>query len=115
LGEVLGLVFPDRGAEALAISADFLSRHPIYHDVLDGQAFVVITDDSGANRVYESEGHSFTSWDGASAIVDSEGGRWTLDETRLQAEDGRVLKRLPAYRAFWFGWVSVFQDTRLVK
>jgi hypothetical protein len=39
---------------------------------------------------------------------------WTLSEDKLQAADGRTLNRLPAYRAFWFGWYSAYPRTRLV-
>ena len=37
-----------------------------------------------------------------------------LDEAQLKATDGRVLHRLPAHRAFWFGWFSAYSHTRLV-
>jgi len=31
------------------------------------------------------------------------------------ASNGDELKRLPAHRAFWFGWHSAFPETRLIK
>ena len=40
---------------------------------------------------------------------------WTMDEHALTAGDGRVLRRLPAQRAFWFGWYAAFPHTRLVR
>ena len=30
------------------------------------------------------------------------------------APSGRKLRRLPAHRAFWFGWHAAYPDTRLV-
>jgi hypothetical protein len=40
---------------------------------------------------------------------------WKVGEDALNGPGGRTLKRLPAHRAFWFGWYSAFPDTRLVK
>jgi hypothetical protein len=39
-----------------------------------------------------------------------------MDEDALRAEDGDppLLARLPARRAFWFGWFAQFPDTELV-
>ena len=103
---------PDR---PLAIAADFLAANPVHHDAIEGLAFVVLTDPSGANRAYASEDVKFTDYDGNRSVVDSSGGRWTLDEHALTGEDGRVLRRIPAQRAFWFGWHAAFPHTRLVR
>ena len=113
--EVLALrfdVFPD---EQLAISAEFLNEQPVYHDRIDGQEFVVLTDPSGANRVYETKGRHFQSWDGLDKVIDSDGGAWKLTESELRHPGGESLARLPAHRAFWFGWYSAYPQTRLVK
>ena len=40
---------------------------------------------------------------------------WTLSEAFLRSSDGRQLRRLPAHRAFWFGWYSGHPDTALVQ
>ena len=37
-----------------------------------------------------------------------------MTEDALVSEDVR-LERVPAYRAFWFGWVAQFPDTKLIK
>ncbi|MGH8732899.1 MAG: DUF3179 domain-containing protein, partial [Burkholderiales bacterium] len=110
--EVLALRF---GESPLAISADFLRTSRVYHDRLGRQEFVVLTDASGANRVYESAGIEFVAWDGEAAARDGSGRTWKVAEDRLTAPDGRTLKRLPAHRAFWFGWYAAYPDTRLVK
>jgi hypothetical protein len=38
-----------------------------------------------------------------------------MDEGQLTAPNGDSLKRLPAHRAFWFGWHAAFPQTQLVK
>ena len=113
--EVLALRSNRKQAEQLAISADFLAANRVYQDRLGGQSFVVLTDRSGANRVYESAALQFVSWDGDSAVRDSAGRTWKLTEDSLTGADGATLKRLPAHRAFWFGWYAAYPRTRLVK
>jgi hypothetical protein len=112
--EVLALLFSSQPDQPLAIAAEYLGRHPVYHDTIGASAFVVLTDSSGANRVYQSGGVTFSSWDGDRSVTDRQGMSWTLSEDKLQAADGRTLNRLPAYRAFWFGWYSAYPHTRLV-
>ncbi|MGI9305345.1 MAG: DUF3179 domain-containing (seleno)protein, partial [Gammaproteobacteria bacterium] len=112
--EVLALWFPAVSDETVAIAADYLAENPVYHDRIGERQFVVLTDSSGANRVYETGGVQFKQYDGDAKVVDSEGGAWMLSEQELAAADDRVLSRLPAHRAFWFGWYSAFNRTRLV-
>ena len=113
--EVLALVFPEAPRETLAIYQGFLVENPLYADKLGELEFVVLTDASGANRVYATEGIRFESWDQKSGVVDSEGESWALTESALEAPDGRTLARLPSQRAFWFGWLASYPQTRLVK
>lgn len=113
--EVLGLVFPQYPDKPLAISASYLVQHTVYHDRVEDLQFVVLTDQSGANRVYETAGLRFRHWDLQRIAVDEKGRHWTLSESRLQSTDGGTLHRLPAYRAFWFGWYSAYSHTRLVR
>ena len=103
---------PDR---PLAISADFLAANPVHHDAIEDTALVVLTDPSGANRAYASEDVTFTGYDGDRSAEDRSGATWTMDEHALTAADGRVLHRIPAQRAFWFGWYAAFPHTRLVQ
>ncbi len=110
--EVLALRSP---TEQLAIAAQFLTANRVYHDRLGRQAFVVFTDTSGANRVYETGNVRFESWDGDDVVRDSAGRSWKLSEDRLVGPGGRTLKRLPAHRAFWFGWYAAYPNTRLVR
>jgi hypothetical protein len=112
--EVLGLVFPQYPDQPLAIAADYLAQHTVYHDQVGELRFVVVTDTSGANRVYEARDLRFVTWDGAATLLDEDGNAWQLTEAQLRREDGQVLHRLPAHRAFWFGWYSAYSHTRLV-
>jgi hypothetical protein len=75
----------------------------------------VLTDASGANRVYESRDITFTRWDQAAAAFDNRGGAWQMDESQLTGPNGETLLRWPAHRAFWFGWRAAFPQTRLIK
>ncbi|UTW54935.1 DUF3179 domain-containing protein [Kordiimonas sp. SCSIO 12610] len=113
--EVLALRFQSAPEDQLAIDTEFLNRHPIYSDQVGFQKLVVLTDDSGANRVYDPEGVEFASYDRASTLKDKKGGTWRLTEEALIAGDGRKLNRLPYHRAFWFGWHATYPKTRLVK
>ena len=113
--EVLALRTSRSPADQLAISAGFLGANRVYHDRIGSQPLVVLTDASGANRVYESGSVRFTGWDGESAVRDSTGRTWKMTEDGLSGPQGASFKRLPAHRAFWFGWYAAYPATRLVK
>jgi hypothetical protein len=113
--EVLALTFPERSEETLAISAAFLNKNRIYADSVADLSFVVLTDESGASRVYETQGRVFKRWDSVQIATDRNGVKWTLHEDRLESAAGDRLARLPAHRAFWFGWYAAYPDTRLVR
>ena len=113
--EVLALTFPEHSEETLAISAAFLNKNRIYTDRIGDLSFVVLTDESGANRIYETQGQVFERWDSTQGAADQSGVKWTLHEDRLESSAGDRLVRLPAHRAFWFGWYSAYPDTRLVR
>ncbi len=113
--EVLALRSAAGPAEQLAISADFLMKHPIHDDRLAGLNVVVLTDSSGANRVYQRGKAKLVSYDRDRLARDQSGGIWRLEEDRLVGPNGQSMKRLPAHRAFWFGWYSAHPQTRLIK
>ena len=119
--EVLGLVFDEASGEALAIEVAYLLERPVYQGELSSRKFVVLTDASGAARVYEASDHRFEAWDGNRTVRDSAGGAWRVLEDRLQFDSGsendpgRTLRRLPQHRAFWFGWHAAFPKTALVR
>ena len=93
---------------------DFNSTHPVYHSQIEKLAFVILTDHSGANRVYKTNGKSFVLYDGDMTVIDDDGVHWQQNEKALVSDSGEVLKRLPAHRAFWFGWYPANNDTRLI-
>ncbi len=113
--EVLALRFADVPGEQLAIAADFLATHPVHHDRIGRREFVVLTDAGGANRVYEATAVRIAHWNGDDAARDAQGGDWKVEEGQLSGPKGQTLQRLPAHRAFWFGWYAAYPNTRLVK
>jgi hypothetical protein len=110
--EVLALRYD---GEPVAIAADFLRRTPVFQGRAGATDFVVFTDPSGANRVYDASGSRFLSWDGRGRAVSGDGREWTLSESALIAVDGTRKDRLAAHRAFWFGWYAQFPETRLIQ
>ncbi len=100
----------------LAVSADYLMNHKVYQNEVGNIEFVILTDASGANRVYETKGETFFWWDEQGQLFDQQQQRWIVTEQHLIAPDGmRSLQRVPAHRAFWFGWHSQFPQTQLIK
>ena len=92
----------------------FLIKNRIYHDKIGETAFVVLTDDSGGNRVFESKENTFTQLSEQS-LQDRQGNSWKITEEKLIAADGTMLNRLPYHRIFWFAWFNTYEGTRLVK
>jgi hypothetical protein len=101
--------------EPLAIAADFLLAKRVFHERIGAQDLVVLTDPSGANRAYASGPWRFVEWQGEDRVRDTQGGTWRVDEGSLRGPLGQTLARLPAHRAFWFGWYAAYPGTRLVK
>ncbi len=99
----------------IAISTKFLQAQPVYHDTVNQQRFVVVTDLSGANRVYAAGNVTFMN-NKEYALIDNAGQTWTMTEASLiNTSTHTTLARLPAHRAFWFGWYAVHPDTRLIQ
>ena len=117
--EILALRPQEVGDENLAIAADFLAAHPVYHTRMGklnmALNMVILTDASGANRVYESKEINFVSWDKTKTALDSAGKPWKVEEAQMTGPKGEILKRVSAHRAFWFGWYAAFPDTKLIK
>ena len=112
--DVLGLIFVEYADMPFAISSAYLSGNPIYQNKIGEKEFVVFTDKSGASRVYESKGKKFTDWDKLYSVKDSKNTKWILSESKIESSDGDTLYRLPAHRAFWFGWYSAYPNTKLI-
>lgn len=103
-------------ASALAVDAAFLARNPVWHRDFAGKRLVVLTSPAGANRVYEAGGTDFARLLDNGRVEDSSGTVWIIGEDVLVREDGSgaPLPRVPAFRAFWFGWYAQYPETELV-
>ncbi len=112
--EVLAVVLPEYRDKPVALASAFLKKNPLHREQIGKVAFVVLTDKSGAHRVYRTGEIQLKKWDRKGQAIDTEGGRWSLQEDALIAADGRRLERIPAHRAFWFGWSAAWPQTRLV-
>lgn len=113
--EVLVVRVESAPEETLALPGAFLYRNPVYYTKVGGVELVVLTDAAGANRVYETGGRRFRSWDRQTTAVDEQGKTWRLTESALRTDDGLVLRRLPAHRVWWHAWAAHYPETRLVK
>ena len=102
--------------QALAISADLLRKRSVYSLEAAGRRLVVVTSANGANRMYDVGDVRFAE-PARGAIRDAGGGLWHPTEEALVEEGGagRKLQRVPANRAFWFGWQAQFPDTLLLR
>lgn len=113
--EILALRFFAAPGQQLAIDTGYLNKNPVFHNQIGQQKFVVLTDKTGANRVYDPGHIIFTQYDGLDTATDSSGKQWRISEQSLVSKDGQVLNRLPYHRAFWFGWHAAYPETRLIK
>ncbi len=112
--EVLALRFRGPG-QPTAISTDFLKANPVYRGRTQNQDFVVLTDETGANRVYDPKGVTLVRFDGGDTAQARDGSTWRVTEAKLIGPDGEELPRLPYHRAFWFGWHASYPNSELVK
>lgn len=115
--EVLAMLLsPAAGGEeeALAVSARFLRKNPVFRMEVAGQSLTIVTTPAGANRVFDTGSHRFERSPENDRVVDDGGRVWEVTEDALVSGDDRF-ERVPAYRAFWFGWFAQFPETRLIK
>jgi len=116
--EVVVILFdnPAGGARhPVALSVDFLEDRPVFQAEAAGQPFVVVTTPDGANRVYRADAVQFDRRLDDARLVDEDGRMWRVTEDGLvaAADASARLARLPANRAFWFGWYAQFPQTEL--
>lgn len=100
----------------IAIEARFLRDRPVFSFEVSGQRFVVLTSPAGANRVYRTP-VDFPAQAAGGTVRDAAGRDWRATEEALVPADGLSdrLPRVPARRAFWFGWFAQYPDTMLIK
>ena len=109
---------PDSGRRLpLAITASYLAANRVFHHRFAGRNLVVVTSEAGANRVYDAGDTRFVQPAGASEVADDAGRVWRVTEAALvlAADAGVRRARLPAQRAFWFGWYAQFPATELIR
>lgn len=108
---------PETPRRPLALWAEFLKRNPIYQLTFAGQDLVIVTTGAGANRVYAAPpGTRFIRQRPEGRLQDAQGRGWRVTEDGLISEvGGERSPRVPARRAFWFGWYAQFPDTALVR
>jgi hypothetical protein len=121
--EVLAILLRPKGSSAdskrrpMALSAKFLEKNRVHHLSFAGHDLVVITSKEGANRVYDAAGYRFVRHLNNGTLQDSDGTSWMVTEDALVSggDSSNLVPRVPARRAFWFGWYAQFPDTELVK
>lgn len=103
------------GALPVAIAVERLLRQPVFSFEAAGRGFVVITSTGGSNLLFERRSHTFPGRAPDGSLRDAAGGRWRVGADGLVSEAGERLARIPAHRAFWFGWVAQYPRTELYK
>ena len=104
--------FPE---EIVAISTRFLNKNRIFHTTIGDKNLIVLTDKSGANRVFNANETQFKKLKSSDKVEDDSGKLWTIQENKLEATDGTVYERIHTFNAFWFGWQAAYPDTKLIK
>ena len=114
LGILLSPALREGEEESLAVSARFLQKNPVFRTELAGRKLTILTTPAGANRAFGTGDRRFERLLEDDQAVDDSGRTWKVTEDALVSEDVR-LERVPAHRAFWFGWVAQYPDTKLIK
>jgi hypothetical protein len=115
---VMRLSRPSGGSpQPLAIAARLLARNRVYQTEVAGVRLVVVTSPAGANRVFEAGDERFVRPLRLDRVADAAGREWRVTEEALvlDVDPGVARPRVPAQRAFWFGWRAQFPDTILIK
>ncbi len=106
----------DSGDAPTVWSLEYLVRNPLHHVTLGKLRVVIVTDETGANRAYESNDHRFDERRTDGKLIDAGGQLWDVNEAALVSQYNKIrLPRLPSHRAFWFGWYSAHPDTLLIQ
>jgi hypothetical protein len=102
-------------AAPVAIAVERLQRERVFQFDAGGRGFVVVTSRAGANMVFDRSGQRFTPGGPDGSLRDAAGRQWTVVADGLVNHSGERLVRIPAHRAFWFGWVAQYPRTELYK
>ena len=112
---ILALRFGDGPKDKVAFSPALLRKNPVYVHRHEQTSVVILTDKSGASRVYQTEKENFVKWDQKKTAVDDQGTEWIVTERALIDSSGKTLSRYPSHNAFWFGWRSAYPETHLIQ
>ncbi len=99
--------------QPLAISVDFLKHKRIYQDQIEDQKILIITESNGSSRAYGIDDQQFKSYKNG-RLLDNKNREWEVTEDALINPGGVRLLRLPDHEAFWFAWVNIFPETRII-
>jgi hypothetical protein len=104
-------------SQPLAIATSLLQRNRVFKVTVAGRTLTVVTSAHGANRVYDTKDIDLVRHLDDERVADRTGRAWRITEDALvQDGDPSVRRvRVPAQRAFWFGWYAQFPDTRLMQ
>ncbi|MET2984362.1 DUF3179 domain-containing (seleno)protein [Aureibaculum conchae] len=100
-------------AQPLAIAVDYLKRKRIHHDKIEDQRLLIITESNGASRAYAIDNQQFKTYKNGK-LKDINGEVWLVKEEALVGPEKQRLLRIPAHEVFWFAWVNVFPETRII-
>lgn len=99
--------------QPLAISVEYLKRKRIHQDQIEEQRLLIITESNGASRAYAIDDQQFKSYKGG-ILIDNNDNKWEVKEDALIGPERQHLLRIPAHEAFWFAWINVFPETRII-
>jgi Protein of unknown function (DUF3179) len=106
------------GEHAKAYPINLVVEKKVINDQLGEHHIVIIGDPrSGAIRVYERNGHDFSSDDSNAQVRDQAGQTWRIKEEGLVLADSDViaekLRRIPGHVSLWFAWYGFFPQTEV--
>lgn len=111
--EVLIIRAFDYVNDPIAISIDYLRKHNMYQGKISDNSFVVLCEDDGWSRVYDSKNMVFKSYK-KGKLKDRDGNIWIVSETHLEGPNNEKLSRVASHNAFWFAWFNAYPNTRLI-
>ena len=74
---------------------------------------LIITESNGASRAYAIDDQQFKSYKDEK-LLDNMDEVWEVKEGALIGPERQRLSRLPAHEVFWFAWINVFPETRII-
>ena len=112
--EVLIIRSEEYRTAPLAISIKYLKKKKWNQGEIAGTNYLVLSDDSGAARVYDRGEHSFKSFNNRT-LKDNDDQIWKVSHDKITSPSGEILERLPSHNTFWFAWYNTYPKTKLIK